>query len=129
MHTYGDYPFYATPDNKMITRMLHLPQNKDKIYNKQSVQSVIQCMPEYNTDNRTVYDSLDQICKDTDLYPYINQHKSKRNAEGHFMPFTPGGWVQTMLMQQHQKLRWHYICQPTTAKKSMELGKACSLPC
>ena len=26
--TYGDIPAYATPDDKMITRMLHLPPDK-----------------------------------------------------------------------------------------------------
>ena len=31
-----------------------------------------------------VYDILDQICKDTDLYPYIKQHKSKREGIGAF---------------------------------------------
>ena len=25
VQTYGDYPMYATPDNEMIMRMLHLP--------------------------------------------------------------------------------------------------------
>ena len=27
---------------------------------------------------------LDQICKDTDLYPYVKQHKSKRDGRGAF---------------------------------------------
>ena len=27
--TYGDYPKYATPDNEMIARMLHLPTDKN----------------------------------------------------------------------------------------------------
>ena len=31
-----------------------------------------------------VYDILDQICKDTDLYPYVKQHKSKRDSKGAF---------------------------------------------
>ena len=30
VHTYGDYPLYVTPDDKMITRMLHLPSDKNK---------------------------------------------------------------------------------------------------
>ena len=62
VQTYGDYPLHAIPDNEMITMMLHLPADKNKIYNKQSVQSVTQCMSEYEIDNRTVYDILDQIC-------------------------------------------------------------------
>ena len=39
---------------------------------------------EYVIDNRMVYDILDQICKDTDLYPYIKQHKPKRDGRGAF---------------------------------------------
>ena len=29
-----------------------------------------------------VYNVLDQICKDTDLYPYFKQQKSKRDGRG-----------------------------------------------
>ena len=39
-------------------------------------------MPEYDVDNRTVYDILDQICKNTDPYPYVKQHKFKRDGRG-----------------------------------------------
>ena len=31
-----------------------------------------------------VYDILDQIYKDTNLYPYIKQHKLKRDGRGAF---------------------------------------------
>ena len=31
-----------------------------------------------------VYDLLDKICIDTDLYPYVKQHKSKRDGRGAF---------------------------------------------
>ena len=31
-----------------------------------------------------VYDVLDQICKDTDLYPYVKLHKSKGDGRGAF---------------------------------------------
>ena len=41
-------------------------------------------MPEYKIDNSIVYDILDQICKDTNLYPYIKQHKSKRDGRKAF---------------------------------------------
>ena len=63
----------------MIARMLHLPQDKNKLHNEQSAQSVSEYTAEYEVDNRSVYDILDQICKDTELYPYVKQHKSKRN--------------------------------------------------
>ena len=39
---------------------------------------------EYIISNRMVYDILRQICKDTDLYPYIKQHKSARDSRGAF---------------------------------------------
>ena len=31
VQTYGDYLNYATPDNEMIARMLHLPPEKNKL--------------------------------------------------------------------------------------------------
>ena len=31
-----------------------------------------------------VYDILDQICKDTNLYQYVKQHKLKRDGRGAF---------------------------------------------
>ena len=34
VQVYGDYPKYATPDNKTIARMLHLPPDKNKLHNK-----------------------------------------------------------------------------------------------
>ena len=84
MQTYGNYPMYATPDNKMITRMLHLSPEKNKFLPEKDAQTVQAHMPEYKIDNRTVNDILDQICKDTDLYPYVKQHKSKRDRRGSF---------------------------------------------
>ena len=82
VQTYGDYLMYATHDNEMIARMLHLPSDKNKVHNKQSAQSVTQHAAEYKIDNRSVYDILDQICKDTNLYPYVKQHKSKSDGRG-----------------------------------------------
>ena len=79
VQTYGDYSTYTTHDNTMITRMLHLPPEKNILHNEQSAQSVKEHRAEYEIDNRSVYDILDQICKDIDLYPYVKQHNSKRN--------------------------------------------------
>ena len=79
VQVYGDYPKCVTPDDEMIARMLHIPPDKKKLHNEQSAQSVTEHTAEYKTDNRTVYDILDQICKDTDLYLYVKQHKSKCN--------------------------------------------------
>ena len=73
VQTYGEYPTYATSDDKMITRMLHLPPDKNRLLNEQSVQSVKVCTAEYSIDNMGVWDILDQICNDTNLYPYVKQ--------------------------------------------------------
>ena len=83
---YGDYPKYAAPDNEMITMILHLPPDKNRLHDGQSGQSVKEYTAEYEIDNRHVYDILDQIYKDTDLYPYVKQHKSRGTADEHFMP-------------------------------------------
>ena len=64
--------------------MLHLPPDKNMLNNEQSAQSVKEHTAEYMIDNRSVYDILDQICKDTDLYPFVKQHKSKRDGKGAF---------------------------------------------
>ena len=79
---YGDYPKYVTPD---------LPPDKNKLHNEQSGQSVIGCTAEYEIENRSDYDILDQICKGTDLYPHVKQHKFKRDGRRVFYPFIPGG--------------------------------------
>ena len=78
--TYADYPKYATPDNEMIFRILHLTPDNNRLYDDKSAQSVKKQTAENKTDNRDVYDVLDQICKDTDLYPYIKQHESNRDS-------------------------------------------------
>ena len=82
VQTYGEYPKYATPDDEMIARTLHLPQKRNKIFVQSVVQSTKAHTAEYKIDNKTVYDILDQICKDTDLYPYVKKHKSKRDDQG-----------------------------------------------
>ena len=84
VQTYGDYPMHVTPDDKMITRMLHITPDKNRLHDKHSAPSVKECTAENEIDNRSVYDILDQICKDTDLHPYVKQHKSKRECKGHF---------------------------------------------
>ena len=82
VETYGDYPMYAAPDDKMIARMLHLPPDKNKLLLEKDAQSVRAHTAEYEIDNRTVYDILDQICKGTDLYPYVKEHKPKKDGRG-----------------------------------------------
>ena len=68
----------------MIARMLHLPLNKNKLLLESGAHKVQDHTTEYIINYRAVYDILDQICKDTDLYPYIKQHKSKRDDRGAF---------------------------------------------
>ena len=71
VQTYGDYPKYATPDNEMIAKILNLPPDKNRLLQEQDTQSGISYTAEYEIDNKSVNDILDQICKDTDLYPYV----------------------------------------------------------
>ena len=37
VQTYGKYPMYATPDDEMITKMLHLPPDKNKLLSEKDV--------------------------------------------------------------------------------------------
>ena len=78
VHIYGDYPKYVSLDDEMITRILHLHPNENKLHNEQSAQSVTECTVELKIVNKSVYDILDQTCKDNNLYPYVKSHKSKR---------------------------------------------------
>ena len=81
---YGDHARYATNDSKMITRMLYLSPDKNKLLVERSARSVKKYTVEYKIDNRTVYNKVDQICKQIDLYPYVKQYKSKRDSRGAF---------------------------------------------
>ena len=64
--------------------MLHLPPDKNRLHKEQSAQLVMEHMAEYEIDNKNVYDILDQICMNTDLYPYVKKHKSKRDDKEAF---------------------------------------------
>ena len=54
VQTYGDYPKYATPENEMIARMLHLPVEKKMLHNEKSAPSVTEHKTEYMRDNKSV---------------------------------------------------------------------------
>ena len=71
VQTYGEYPKYATHDNEIISRMLHLYPGKNKLLQEQDAQLAKASTAEYEIENNSVYDILDQICKDTDFYPYV----------------------------------------------------------
>ena len=47
-----DYPIYATLDNKMIARMLHLSLNKNKLLLESGAYKVQDHTAEYIIDNR-----------------------------------------------------------------------------
>ena len=68
----------------MIATMLHLYQHKNKLMREHEANSVKENMAEDKIDKRSVYNMLNQIDKDTDLYPYVKQHKSKSNDKGLF---------------------------------------------
>ena len=59
VQTYGEYPMYATPDNEMISRMLHLPPEKNELLPEKDVQRIQVHMTEYKIENRMVFDILD----------------------------------------------------------------------
>ena len=99
VQTSGDYPKYATPDDEIIARMLHLPPDMNRLHNEQSAQAVMEFTAEYEIENRNVDDILDQICKGTDLYPSVKQHKSTRDGRGAFYAIH-SRWLDS----KHQKL-------------------------
>ena len=68
----------------MIAMMLHLPTEKDKLFSEHNNHSVLVHTVEYKIDNISVYNILHQIFKDTDLYPYVKQHKYKRDGREAF---------------------------------------------
>ena len=57
---------------------------KNKLLLEHDDQSIKEHTTEYKIDNRTVYDMLDQICKDTDLYQHVEQQKPERDGRGAF---------------------------------------------
>ena len=104
--------------------MLQLLPNKNKLHNEQSAQSVTEHTAEYKIDNRSVYNILDQICKDTDMYAYVKQHKSKRNRRGTFYVIHSRSLgqnhVNTSASEAKMVLQMStYDSEKTTTKKSM----------
>ena len=84
----------------MIARMLYLPLDKNKLHNEESAHSVKEHMAGYEIDNRSVYNMLDQICKDFNLYPYVKQHKSKRDGRGTFYAMNFRWWGPNYYKEQ-----------------------------
>ena len=86
----------------MIARILHLPLDKSKLILKHNVHSVKEWMTKYMIENKTVYDTLDQIGKNPVLYLYFKQHKSKRDDRG--MVYAIHSRLLGLWMKQHQNL-------------------------
>ena len=80
----GNYPMYASLDDEMIAMILHLPPDKNKLLSEKDIQKVQAGTAMDKIDNPIVYDIMDQICKVTDLCPYVKQHKSKRDGRRAF---------------------------------------------
>ena len=59
---------------------LHLPPDKNKISLESQVCTIKEHTAENEIYNRTIYDILDQIYEDTDLYPYIKQWIGPNNV-------------------------------------------------
>ena len=81
------------------------------------------CMPEYKIDNRTVYDILHQISKDTDMYPYVKQHKSKRDSRGAFYAIR-SRWLDMNHVNATASEAEIYRCQPMREKRKHRIGKS-----
>ena len=121
-----DYLKYVTSDGEMIPMMLHLPPDMNKLLLEHNVYLVKECMAEYEKDNKTVYDTLGQICKDTTLYPYVKQHK---------------GWQRSMLCHPLRLLGPNHVSETASEagsianvdiqwrKEDMKLGKVFILMC
>ena len=65
----------------MIARILHLSMEQNRQINGHLQK---EGTTTNNIDTRTFYDILDQNCKDTDLYSYVKQFKSKQDDRGIF---------------------------------------------
>ena len=76
VQTHDDYPRYVTHNDLLLDR--------NKLLLEQNSSCIKKPTAEYEMDNRTVYHTLNQICKDTDLYTCIKQHKSKRDCRSAF---------------------------------------------
>ena len=98
IETYGHYPKYATPDDKLIARMFYLPPDKSKFLSEHDVQSVKVHTSEYKIDNRSVNNIWIRSERTLICILMSNSISPRVAAEGHF-----GVWTQTMSLQQHQK--------------------------
>ena len=120
---------YMTPDDEMMAMILHLPQDKYRLYDEQSAHSVKEQIAEFKIDNRSVWDFWSDL-------------------QEHWSVFI----CQTAQVQEGWQ--WHILCPPLQKagpkshqcnsircwvsapdvsiwwkKEGMELGKVCCPTC
>ena len=61
VETYADYPKYASPDDKMIARMLNLPSDMNRLLLEKDTQTVQVHTAEYKIVNRIIYSWIRSI--------------------------------------------------------------------
>ena len=93
VQTFGDYPRYATPDDEVIARILHLPQEMNILPWKHEASRVKEHIEEYKIDNRSVYDII-RPAKITISIHMSSSTSPRGTAEGHFMPSTT--WLDSV---------------------------------
>ena len=91
VQTYSEYPKYATPDDKMIARMWHLPHERNKILLESNIQSTKTHKAEYKIDNRTVHDILNRSARTLTCIHMSKSISPRGMVKGHIMPSIPGG--------------------------------------
>ena len=83
VQTYGPYPWYATPHDNMITKMLQLPKKQNRLCSELDANNYTGQKMVCGIDNKTDNDILNHICKDTDLYHHFKQ-KPRQDGRGAF---------------------------------------------
>ena len=91
VHTYGGYPMYVTPDNRMIARMLHLTQARTS-----SSWSIMftQSRNVQPSTRETIELSVISWIRSVRIQICIHMSSSispRGTAEEHFRPSIPGG--------------------------------------
>ena len=88
VQVYGYYPMHATPDNEMIARMLDLPLDKNKLFQKEDAQSIQMHTAEYKID-MSMTSWIRSAC--TLICIHMSNSLNKKTAEECIVPSTPDG--------------------------------------
>ena len=84
VQSYGDYPKYVASDNGMISRMLHLPPDKNELILEWDAQSARASIAEYKRDNKSVRHFVSDLQGYWSVSMCVKQHKSKWDGRGAF---------------------------------------------